>query len=105
MLEVEINKRRRGHRFRPPVADLRRVPALGATEGTPDPVVRLHYFTGSWDWYVLELDPETGQAFGLVDGFERELGYFDLNELEAVSRGLTIVERDLYWTPVPLSQV
>jgi Protein of unknown function (DUF2958) len=43
-------------------------------------------------------------CFGLVDGHERELGYFSLDELEDVrgSMGLR-VERDLYFTPCPLS--
>ena len=34
-----------------------------------------------WRWYITEWDPETGLCFGLVEGFETELGYFDLTDL------------------------
>ena len=34
-----------------------------------------------WRWYITEWDAETGTCFGLVEGFETELGYFDLTEL------------------------
>jgi hypothetical protein len=100
----EINKRRRGHRFYPIWTD--EVPALRSTEGQDDPMVRAHYFVGSWDWYVVEWDPETGEAFGFVKGLDEELGYFSLVEMEAtLARGLFPIERDLYWDPVPLSTI
>ncbi len=36
--------------------------------------------------------------FGLVDGFERELGYFSLSELESVHGPYGVgIERDLYF--------
>lgn len=55
----------------------------------------------SWTWYIAEADFETGECFGLVDGFEKEVGYFDLNELIAIEGpfGLNI-ERDIYFTPI-----
>jgi hypothetical protein len=41
-----------------------------------------------------------------VDGFERELGYFALAELEAARGPLGLrVERDLWWKPAPLYAV
>ncbi len=44
--------------------------------------------------------------FGLVDGNFVELGYFDLNELQAVRGAMGIgLEVDLHWTPIPLSQI
>ena len=51
-----------------------------------------------WTWYITEYDPETGRCFGLVKGFETELGYFDLNELKTVRNkwGLPL-ERDKWW--------
>ena len=103
---IETQRRRRGHKFYPTKAA--RVPALGATEHVKDPIVRAHYFVGSSDWYVLEMDPETGEAFGLADIFGNggELGYFSLVELEATTmRGFLVVERDMHWTPKPLSKV
>lgn len=61
--------------------------------------IRLFAPWGSWTWYVAEADFETGEAFGLVCGFEKELGYFNLNELAAIrgSFGLGI-ERDIFFS-------
>lgn len=108
--------RRRGHRFAPPKATLAKVPALYEVEHERDPLVRLHYFVGSWDWYVTELDPETWRAFGLVTSPacpHGEWGYIDLAELALVHAGATLnghpfrqpVERDCHWTMVPISEV
>jgi hypothetical protein len=106
---AETQRKRRGHNFYPPKAVARKVPALRATEGQDDPMVHLHYFGGSADFFITEFDPETGMAFGLADlfGDGGELGSIYLPELEAVSvrGGLTIIERDCYWDPVPLSMV
>ena len=51
--------------------------------------------------------PETGLCFGLVEGFETEVGYFDLTELaEATVFGsVPAVERDLYWKPMTLGEI
>jgi hypothetical protein len=73
-------------------------------------LVLVKYFTpdSNWTWYAVSAsqDPDTQdvQFFGLVQGLEKELGYFWLSELELVRGpyGLA-VERDLYWNPVPLS--
>lgn len=84
------------------------VPPLYSQEHEADPVVRAKYFTpdASWTWYVLEYDPQARICFGLVDGFEQELGYFSLGELESVTGPLGLhVERDLYFTSRPLSEV
>lgn len=89
------------------------VPALYATEGTADPVVRCKFFTpdSSWTWYVLEYSavaPDGAErlCFGLVDGHEKELGYFDLASLEGVRGPMGLkIERDLYFVPCPLSKV
>jgi hypothetical protein len=50
-----------------------------------------------WTWYATEFDGED-TFFGLVSGFEVELGYFSLSELQIVRTplGLTI-ERDIYF--------
>ena len=60
-----------------------------------------------WRWYITEWDPDTGLCFGLVEGFEMELGYFDLTELaEATVLGsVSAVERDLYWEPKALEEI
>lgn len=42
--------------------------------------------------------------FGLVIGHEPELGYFSVDELEQVRGRLGLpIERDLHFTPAPLS--
>ena len=62
--------------------------------------IKLFDPTGSWTWYISEYDPETHEAFGLVDGFERELGYFSMNELVAIRGKFGLpLERDLHWKP------
>ena len=39
------------------------------------PRVRLFTPTSNWTWYVLEMDQDTGECYGLVDGLEMESGY------------------------------
>ena len=91
------------------------LPSLYETEGQPDPNVIVKFFVpwGSWTWYVTEGSPEDLETegdqkdfrfFGLVDGHEKELGYFVLSELQGIRGpgGLTI-ERDLYFRQQPLS--
>ena len=50
------------------------------------------------------MNAETGECFGLVQGLENELGYFNLHELQALRgpAGLK-VERDRWFDPCPLS--
>jgi hypothetical protein len=89
------------------------VPPLYSQENTPDPIIHARYFdpTGEFTWYVLEYSeraPDGAErlCFGWVDGFDMELGYFSIAELEStpVRLGLRI-ERDLYFTPCPVSKV
>lgn len=85
------------------------IPALYAQEGAEDPVVYLHLFSciSGWDWYITEYDPATGEAFGLVKGFEIEWGYVYIPELEGVNRakGFNVVERDERFSPAPASLI
>lgn len=83
------------------------LPGLYSTEHDDDPLVRAKLFTPwtNWSWYVTEFDGED-VLFGLVSGHEVELGYFTLSELEAIrGPGGLCIERDLHFTPRPLSQV
>ena len=60
----------------------------------------------NWTWYATEFEPETQNFFGLVSGFEVELGYFNLEELESVrGPGGLRIERDLYWQDRPLKEI
>jgi hypothetical protein len=84
-----------------------KIPKIGETENQKDPVavIKLFHPMSNWAWYITEYCSEDKLCFGLVDGHEKELGYFALDELEALKiRGLG-VERDLHWTPVPLSKI
>jgi Protein of unknown function (DUF2958) len=99
----EVNRRRRGHIFLTPDM-IRTIPALYATENVSleDKVLNAHYFVGGCDWYVAELDPETGDTFAHCDlgmGFP-EWGYVNLRELEeTIAHGIYVVDRDIDFTP------
>lgn len=85
------------------------VPPLYATEDEGDPVARVKLFScvSGWTWYVTEYDSATGEAFGLVEGFADEWGYFDVRDLEALNhaKGYNVVERDEHFEPAPVSRV
>ena len=38
-------------------------------------------FRSGWEWYAFEKTEDEGVFFGLVHGFETELGYFSTQEL------------------------
>ena len=90
-----------------------KIPPLYANEHAEDPdgvIVHAKLFcpyNRIWTWYITEWDPETGTCFGLVSGYETELGYFDLTELSevAVMGRVPAVERDRYWEPKTLGEV
>lgn len=71
---------------------------------TMNPLIALHYFKGSMDWYIAERDSsnEQLQAFGLANLFRDggEWGYIPIKELIEND-----VELDLYWTVRPISEV
>ena len=101
---VEAQRVRRGHDFYPRPGD--GLPPLYATEDTATAAktVRVHYFVGGCDWWLVEYDPVDHRGFGYVclgHPDAAEWGYIDLPELEAVClrNGLVVVERDLGWTP------
>ena len=57
-----------------------KLPALGSQESKGyNTVLYVKYFTpwSSWTWYVAEYDGKN-TFYGMVDGFEREFGYFNL---------------------------
>lgn len=124
-ITIETRRAQRGHTFYPTAEELATIPPLYETENVSleDTVIHLHYFTGSSDWWIAELDPATGLAFGYArlnsDDVNAEWGYIDLTELEAVygtvqvasTGGQTsiavplLVERDLQWIPRPFREV
>ena len=102
---------RRGHQLMTRTLAAR-IPALGANDNVADPgdlLVPAKLFSPytGWRWYITEWDARTGRCFGLVQGFETELGSFDLTELsEATVLGaVPAVERDLYWNPKTVGEI
>jgi len=70
-------------------------------------VAKVKFFTpdSSWTWWATEFDGQD-TFFGLVEGHERELGYFSLAELESVHGPMGLaIERDLHWQPKTLEEI
>jgi hypothetical protein len=94
-----------------------KLPSLYSQDGKGGKaVVYVKYFTpsSSWTWYATEGEPildESGKEvdfkfFGLVDGHEKELGYFVLSELEEVRGPMGLpIERDLHFKPKTLEEI
>lgn len=79
-------------------------------------IVHLKLFTpdSSFTWYITEGSPITDDRgkevdfhfFGLVDGYDKELGYVALSELQSVRGPLGLpIERDLWWEPKTLEEI
>ena len=79
-------------------------------------IVYVKFFTpsSSWTWYATEGEPvldDSGNEidfcfFGLVDGHEKELGYFNLSELESINGPMGLpIERDLWFKPKTLEEI
>jgi hypothetical protein len=92
-------------------AELRaNLPALYGKEKNKDPTVHIKYFCpwSNWTWFATEGAAQDDEFlfFGYVIGHEEEWGYFVLSEMEAVrGPGGLKIERDLYFTPGPFSDV
>jgi hypothetical protein len=86
------------------------LPPLYAQEKEKDPTVHLKLFCpwNQWTWFATEGEQQGDDFifFGYVIGQECEWGYFSLGELRSVTGlfGLKI-ERDIYFSPKPKSQV
>jgi hypothetical protein len=83
---------------------------LYSTEKQDFAPVLVKFFTpdSSWTWYVLEAgrDGDDWRFFGLVDGHEKELGYFTLSELQSAKGPLGLrIERDLYFDGMQVNKL
>lgn len=93
-----------------PKSVLKDVPPLYRTERIPlaQKTVRVKLFIPwtNWTFFVIECDAEGKRAWGIVSGFEDEIGYFDIPELSAVRGpgGLT-AERDLHFSPCTVAEL
>ena len=91
-------------------ARLAKVPTYSTEKQNLAPII-VKFFTpdSSWTWYVIEgAKTEDGdwEFFGLVDGHEKELGYFRLSELQSVRGRFNLpIERDLYFDGNVLNKI
>lgn len=84
---------------------LAKAPMRSTEGGLEEAPVIVKFFSNfsNWTWYVVEAElQENGDwlFFGLVDGIEKELGYFLLSELQSVKHPMFRipgVERDCYF--------
>ena len=73
---------------------VKNAPKMYETDGQKDKKPILHYFGGSYDNYVYEIDKESGMMFGAVNmGYGYELGYSSMEEINSVPK----IELDLYF--------
>ena len=82
-------------------------PLYSGEEQGLDALGQVKFFTpdSNWTWYASEFDGDD-IFFGLVSGFEVELGYFSLKELEEVRGPLGLpIEQDLHYEPKTLKQL
>ena len=80
-----------------------KLPKLGSMDGK-DPatvpiIVKFFSPYNGWSWYSTEGEQRgtDWEFFGLVRGFENELGYFTLSELNVKRGRLPLVERDMFF--------
>lgn len=72
-----------------------------------DAVIYLKFFDpcSNWTWYATEYDG-VDTFFGLVIGFETELGYFSLKELKDCKGALGLgIERDIHFEPCTIREL
>jgi len=88
----------------------KQLPPLYTNETLPseDQIAIVKFFDpcSNWTWYATEYDPQDRLFFGWVVGFEKEWGYFSLDELEQTKNRLGLhLERDLYFKPTAMKNL
>lgn len=78
-------------------------------DGKKTNIALVKYFLGSFTWWASEYEPRPdehiGDFFGVVDGFCKEMGSFNLKEMRDVRlRNIFPVERDFHFTPKLLGE-
>jgi Protein of unknown function (DUF2958) len=117
----EKNQQLRGHLLLPEEMKRKLPPLYSGEEKGLKAQAAVKFFTpdSNWTWYASEGSPVDANScydtqeekvdflfFGLVSGFEVELGYFSLRELEASRGPLGLpIERDLSFIPKTLGEL
>lgn len=62
------------------------IPSFEEADEESNPIVKLHFTNRHWDWYVIGAKAiENDLLFlGLVNGIEKELGFFTLKQIQEV---------------------
>ena len=63
------------------------LPTIEEADNQDNPIAIAHFTNGEWDWYVIggkELSNGDLYLFGLVNGYEKELGMFTLKQIQNV---------------------
>ncbi|MGH2307206.1 DUF2958 domain-containing protein [Aliarcobacter sp. ERUVET-8] len=88
---------------------LQTIPNLYETENEEDKICHIKLFlpSSNWTWYIIEINKEDNNTcYGLVDGLEQELGYFNIRELENLKGMFGLkVELDTSFKPTKLSKI
>jgi hypothetical protein len=87
---------------------IKKLPKIYEQQNLEDQKVFVKLFTpwSHWTWYIMEYDEDTQECFGLLGGFEKELGYFSLDELADIKGPFGLrVERDKFFEPCLRSEI
>ena len=88
---------------------LKKLPPIGhSIETKEEPQAIVKWFTpdSNWTWYVAEYNPENGMCWGLVDGFEKEFGFFTIDEIQKLKGPLKLpIERDMWFEKCNLNSL
>lgn len=60
------------------------LPSLETVDDDENPKAIAKFSNGNWTWFILagkQLDNKDYYLFGLVNGIEKELGFFTLNQI------------------------
>lgn len=110
----ELWREKRGHSFYPSPEELAEVPGLWATVLEPHEhrMVGLRYFSAEGEWYIVEVDDASGQAYGWSclggDPSQGQWGVIDLPSLESFRPDgdpAQLAVRDLAFAPGVAAEV
>ena len=89
--------------------DIKRKAQKQYIEGSDmEQMVVAKYFdpVGSWKWFLMNMDKDEDYCWGIVKGFEVEMGSFTISELESIKLPFGLgIERDLHFEPMKASEV